>query len=139
MDLFSIRIITRDVKHLIEFYERTLGLTAEWRTQQFAELATPSCTIAIGSQATMDRFGAGAARAGENHTLILEFRVADVDREYERLAGEVKDIVQRPVTQPWGNRSWLFRDPDGNLVNFFTPVSAEAIARYQAAAQRRRA
>jgi hypothetical protein len=22
---------------------------------------------------------------------------------------------------PWGNRSLLFRDPDGNLVNFFTP------------------
>jgi hypothetical protein len=28
---------------------------------------------------------------------------------------------------PWGNRSLLFRDPDGNLVNFFTPVSAQAI------------
>ena len=24
---------------------------------------------------------------------------------------------------PWGNRSILFRDPDGNLVNFFTPVT----------------
>jgi hypothetical protein len=30
---------------------------------------------------------------------------------------------------PWGNRSTLFRDPDGNLVNLFTPVSADAIAR----------
>ena len=24
---------------------------------------------------------------------------------------------------PWGNRSILFRDPDGNLVDFFTPVT----------------
>jgi len=30
---------------------------------------------------------------------------------------------------PWGNRSLLFRDPDGNLVNFFTPFTKEAIAR----------
>jgi hypothetical protein len=27
----------------------------------------------------------------------------------------------------WGNRSLLFRDPDGNLVNFFTPVTPEAV------------
>jgi len=30
---------------------------------------------------------------------------------------------------PWGNRSLLFRDPDGNLVNFFSPVTPEAIKR----------
>jgi hypothetical protein len=35
-------------------------------------------------------------------------------------------LVQEPTTMPWGNRSLLFRDPDGNLVNFFTPVSPEA-------------
>jgi hypothetical protein len=28
---------------------------------------------------------------------------------------------------PWGNRTLPFRDPDGNLVNFFTPVTPEAI------------
>jgi hypothetical protein len=27
---------------------------------------------------------------------------------------------------PWGNRAMLFRDPDGNLINFFSqPASAE--------------
>ncbi len=30
---------------------------------------------------------------------------------------------------PWGNRSVLLRDPDGNLVNLFTPVTEEAIKR----------
>jgi uncharacterized glyoxalase superfamily protein PhnB len=136
MDLYSIRIITNDVSRLVDFYQQ-LGLAAEWRTDEFAELSTPSCTLAIGSQRTMDRFGAGAARAGENRTLILEFRVSDVDREYARLAGVVSDIVQEPVTQPWGNRSLLLRDPDGNLINLFTPVSAEAIARYPAGARPR--
>jgi hypothetical protein len=37
--------------------------------------------------------------------------------------------VQEPTTMPWGNRSILFRDPDGNLVNLFTPVSPEALQR----------
>jgi catechol 2,3-dioxygenase-like lactoylglutathione lyase family enzyme len=31
-------------------------------------------------------------------------------------------IVLEPTDQPWGNRSMLFRDPDGNLVNFFAPI-----------------
>jgi hypothetical protein len=31
---------------------------------------------------------------------------------------------------PWGNRSLLFRDPDGNLVNFFTPVTPAAIEKF---------
>ena len=38
----------------------------------------------------------------------------------------IGEFVQRPTTMPWGNRSLLFRDPDGNLINFFTPVTAEA-------------
>ncbi len=32
---------------------------------------------------------------------------------------------------PWGNRSLLFRDPDGNLINFFTPVTPEALRRQE--------
>jgi hypothetical protein len=31
---------------------------------------------------------------------------------------------------PRGNRSLLFRDPDGNLVNFFTPVTPAAIEKF---------
>ena len=86
--------------------------------------------MAIGSKRTMDLFGAGAARPADNHTAIIEFRVDDVDKEYEKLEKVIGDFVQRPTTQTWGNRSLLFRDPDGNLINFFTPVSAEAIKKY---------
>ncbi|GAA4704122.1 Glyoxalase/Bleomycin resistance protein/Dioxygenase superfamily protein [Promicromonospora umidemergens] len=54
--------------------------------------------------------------------MIIEFLVDDVDRVHENLTGFVTDFVNEPTTMPWGNRSLLFRDPDGNLVNFFTPV-----------------
>ena len=72
----------------------------------------------------------GQPRPADNHSAIIEFRVADVDKEYEKLEKVIGDFVQRPTTQPWGNRSLLFRDPDGNLINFFTPVSAEAIKKF---------
>jgi hypothetical protein len=31
---------------------------------------------------------------------------------------------------PRGNRSLLFRDPDGNPMNFFTPVTPQAIKKF---------
>ncbi|MFI9595482.1 VOC family protein [Nonomuraea sp. NPDC052265] len=65
----------------------------------------------------------------DNHSVIVEFLVDDVDRVYENLTGFVTDFVNEPTTMPWGNRSLLFRDPDGNLVNFFTPVTPAAVAR----------
>lgn len=54
---------------------------------------------------------------------------ADVDAEYGRLTDHLDEVVQVPTTMPWGNRSLLVRDPDGNLVNLFTPVTVDAIAR----------
>ncbi len=130
MNLVSIRIITKDIKRLVQFYEAALLSAPTWITEEFAEVATPGCTLAIGSERTMALFGAGAAHGADNRSVILEFRVDDVDKDYERLSGVVRDVVQKPVTQPWGNRSLLFRDPDGNLINLFTPVSTEARAKY---------
>jgi uncharacterized glyoxalase superfamily protein PhnB len=70
------------------------------------------------------------ARPADNHTVIIEFRVEDVDAGFRRLADAIDDsLVQAPTTMPWGNRSLLFRDPDGNLINFFTPIGAQAIKR----------
>ena len=130
MNFVSLRVITNDIKRLVRFYEKVTGLSATWYTDDFAELPTASCTLAIGSKRTMELFGAGAARPADNHTAIIEFRVDDVDREFNKLKGVLDEFVQEPTTQPWGNRSLLFRDPDENLINFFTPVSAEAKKKY---------
>ena len=130
MNLVSMRVITNDIKRLVGFYENITGLSATWFTEDFAELPTPACALAIGSKRTMEMFAAGAARPADNHTVIIEFRVDDVDGEYKKLKEVISDFVQEPTTKPWGNRSLLLRDPDGNLINFFTPVSAEAIKKY---------
>jgi uncharacterized glyoxalase superfamily protein PhnB len=62
--------------------------------------------------------------------VIIEFLVADVDGVHRNLAGSIAEIVTEPTTMPWGNRSLLVRDPDGNLVNFFTPVTPAAIEKF---------
>ncbi|CAN7420154.1 VOC family protein [Paenibacillus sp. LjRoot56] len=130
MNFASVRIITDDVDRLVKFYEKVMGVSAERPAPVFAELVLPSCTLAIGHSQTVQLFGAGSAVAAENRTVILEFRVHDVDAEYERLKPFVNEWVKEPTTMPWGNRAVLFRDPDGNLVNLFTPVTEEAIKRF---------
>ncbi|QFY10114.1 VOC family protein [Nonomuraea phyllanthi] len=124
MNFVSIRVITSDVARLVDFYERATGVAATWATEDFAELRTPGATLAIAGTRTVPLFAPGSARPADNHSVIIEFRVDDVDRVHRDLTGVVTDFVAGPTTMPWGNRSLLFRDPDGNLVNFFTPVRA---------------
>ena len=131
MNFVSIRVITEDTRRLVAFYEQVTGVAATRYTEDFAELTTPSFTLAIAHRRTMDLFAAGAAHPADNHSVIVEFRASDVDAEYQRLASLVGKPVQEPTTMPWGNRSLLFRDPDGNLVNFFTPVSPEAVKKFK--------
>ena len=130
MDLVSIRIITDDVSRLTDFYERATGVPADRLTEDFAELRTGSGTLAIGSTRTVPLFAPGSARPAANDTVIIEFLVDDVDGVHRNLTGFVTDFVNEPTTMPWGNRSLLVRDPDGNLVNFFTPVTPAAITKF---------
>ncbi|GHA54818.1 glyoxalase [Streptomyces tauricus] len=121
MDFVSIRVITGDVARLVAFYERVTGVAATWANDDFAELRTATATLAIASTRTVPLFAPGSARPAANHSVITEFLVADVDAVHKNLTGFVTDFVSEPTTMPWGNRSLLLRDPDGNLVNFFTP------------------
>ncbi|NIK21539.1 hypothetical protein FHS17_000706 [Paenibacillus lupini] len=60
----------------------------------------PSCTLAIGHSQTVQLFGAGTAVAADNHTVIIELRVHDVDAEYKRLKSFVDKWVKKPTTMP---------------------------------------
>lgn len=133
MNLVSTRIITADVEGLVNFYEKITGIQAIQYTPDFAELQMPNATIAIGSTRTLQLFGGDhVAKPASNQSTIIEFLINDADQEFERLKDFLSSkMVQEPTVMPWGNKSLLFRDPDGNLVNFFTPVSKEAIEKFK--------
>lgn len=130
MDLASVRLITDNLDDMVAFYENVTGVTADRPAPVFAELRFPSCALALGHTSTARLFN-NAALPAENKTAIIEWVVDDVDAEYERLKPVVSVWEQEPTLMPWGNRSILFRDPDGNLVNLFTPVTEDAITRFR--------
>jgi catechol 2,3-dioxygenase-like lactoylglutathione lyase family enzyme len=129
MDFADVRIISNDLDRIVGFYEQVTGVSAVWPAPVFASLRLPSANIDFGHAQTAQLFK-DAAHPADNQTVIIDFLVDDVDKEYERLKTIVSDWVLEPTMMPWGNRSIVFRDPDGNLVNLFTPVSEEAIKRF---------
>lgn len=130
MNLVSLRIISPEIKRLVAFYEKITNLSAKWYTEDFAEITTASGTLAIGSTRTMSLFGKDLIHKGINNSVIIEFRVANVDEQYGKIKDLLNGIIQEPTTMPWGNRSLMFSDPDGNLINFFTPVTPDAIKKF---------
>ena len=44
------------------------------------------------------------------------FRSDDLDGTFEKVRASGAEVLQEPVSQPWGARDCAFRDPSGNLV-----------------------
>lgn len=95
MKIVSLRIITGDIKRLVQFFEKATALAAKWSTEDFAEIVTGSFTLAIGSTRTLSFFGEGVAQPANNKSVIIEFHVENVDVEYERIKDLTSDIVQK--------------------------------------------
>ena len=129
MKFASTRLVARDIKNLVGFYEKVMNKKAEWLVPTFAEIVTPAATLAINTAETVALFKEGSAEPGVNRTAILEFQVDDVDAEFARLKAEVQ-VVLEPKTMPWGNRAAQFRDPEGSLVSMYTPVTDAAKKRF---------
>ena len=117
-------LITNNVNQLIQFYEPILELKAQKSGEDYAEFHTGVGVLAIFSAGAQEKYIPGSAEPARNKSVILEFQVADLDKEYVRLQSLVQTWVKPPTTQPWGTRSIYFRDPDGNLVDFYTPPKA---------------
>jgi len=123
--LMHVCLITDNVNRLVQFYEPVLGLKAQRSGEDYAEFHTGAGVLAVFSMAAQEKYIPGSAEVAKNKSAILEFSVADVDKEYARLQGVVKTWVKPPTTQPWGTRSIYFRDPDGNLVDFYVPAKVQ--------------
>ncbi|WIB16183.1 VOC family protein [Curtobacterium sp. MCPF17_050] len=124
MSFASIRIVTDDLDGLVAFYERVTGQQAERPAPVFAQFVGPGASLAIASTATVAVLG-GALTPATNRSVFIEFEVADVDGAFAELGLTGEDVVLEPTTMPWGNRSALVRDPDGNVVNLFSSPTTD--------------
>jgi len=115
-------LITEHFTQLVDFYQRVLGIAPGLSSGVYAEFPTGAGVLAIFMAGEQERYIPGSAWPASNKSTILEFKVANVDDEFVRLHKFVRDWVKPPTNQPWGTRSFYFRDPDGNLIDFYAAV-----------------
>ena len=126
MELVQARLVTDDVEALAAFYGKLVEAEVALN-EYYVEVPAGPATIGFSKRRFTEYRQSAATPAAGGHgqsELVLDFMVADVDAEYDRIAALDVDWVMPPTTQPWGNRSMIFRDPDGNLVNVFSRSSA---------------
>jgi predicted enzyme related to lactoylglutathione lyase len=101
LDFAFIRVISDDLEPVVQFYERVTGVSVVRPAPVFAQLRLPSCTIAF-DRAQTARLFEYAAHAADNQTVMIEFRVDDVDKEFERPKTFVSEWALERTTMPGG-------------------------------------
>lgn len=122
MELVQSRIVTDDVPRLAAFYAALVGAPVVLN-EYYVEVPAGPASVAFSRRRFTEYPGAAAAglapRADE---IVLDFLVGDVDAEHGRIAALGAGVLGPPATQPWGNRSMICTDPEGHLINVFSPV-----------------
>lgn len=106
--------ITNDVLRLRAFYEAVFGGASEG-DEWHSTLNVSGLHMVFLLERNSD-FYYDFAENGNN--TVLSFNVDNLDAEYERLQSLGAEMVNAPTTHPWGARSFQFRDPGGNILNF---------------------
>lgn len=115
-------LINGKFTQLVDFYQHVLDIAPRVSNGVYAEFPTGEGVLAIFTGEAQEQYIPGSAMPASNKSAILEFKVASVDEEFMRLHNFVKSWVKPPTNQPWGTRSFYFRDLDGNLIDFYSPV-----------------
>ena len=127
--LASVRIITHDLLRTVGFYEVLTGAAPNYLTEDFVELVTPSATLAVSHARRVPFLADDTPGRALNDNAIVEFWVDDAEAQFATLHaafGKALDVVQPPTMMTWGNMSVVIRDPNGILVNLYTPMTRDA-------------
>jgi len=122
VELVQARLVTDDVAGLAAFYAGLVQAEVPLNEYYVEVPAGPGHASAAAQYSVNRRLEKptviGPARPPRE--VVLDFQVADVDAEYPRISALGVGWVLPPTTQPWGSRSMVFNDPEGNLVNVFS-------------------
>jgi catechol 2,3-dioxygenase-like lactoylglutathione lyase family enzyme len=119
----GICLVTKDLLRLRSFYAAILQVEAEGDAT-FTMLSTQGAALSIFTEEGMERMAPRSMQDSGCGRYTLEFEVGDVDSEFERLKALGVTLVKPLTTQTWGRRSVWFRDPEGNIINFFSNVDS---------------
>ena len=125
-------IMTDDVAGTARFYRDNFRFSPAFESDWYVHLQSSedeSVNIAVlqGDHETVPE----AAR-GRVSGLIINFEVADVDREFQRAEANGLPILLALRDEPFGQRHFITSDPNGVLIDVIKPIppSEEFLKQY---------
>jgi lactoylglutathione lyase len=117
-----IGLFPQDLARMVEFYKALLEVEVEWDGEgPYAEFKHEGIRFAMYARAELPALldQEPDYTRGINGTLELAIdlpRFEDVEGEYERALSLGAKPVYAPRMEPWGMRSSIVADPEGNLI-----------------------
>lgn len=122
-----ITILTDDVPRLAAFYRDTLGFAVQQDLGQYVEFESSGVRFALCARSILQAASGDASytEARRGHAFELAFPCdspAEVDRAYADIVARGATPIHAPADMPWGQRTALFADPDGNIHELFADL-----------------
>jgi lactoylglutathione lyase len=115
-------VFVKDLPQMVRFYRDVLGLEIDWDGKgPYAEFKHDGVRFAMYERAQLPTLlnQIPTYPSGLNGTFELAIDLpvsADVDREFDRIVTAGAQPVYAPRDEPWGMRSSMITDPEGNLI-----------------------
>ena len=130
MKFSNVRLLVSDYKKCFKFYNEELGLEPLWGDvdgcyasfkvaegiEGFAIFVSDFMAPAVGNA---DK----SQPSGYREKSMVSFEVENVDETYQAFSAKGVHFINQPTDMPdWGMRVVHLRDPEENLIEFFTPL-----------------
>jgi predicted enzyme related to lactoylglutathione lyase len=124
------RLLVADFERTFRFYREVVGLPTTYPP----DASGPYAEFELGGDKYLGLFDRAlmleavgrppdSKRSPDDHALLC-MSVEDVDGEARRLQGLGVELAAPPADhEPWGMRTAYVRDPEGNLVELYGPLS----------------
>lgn len=132
MKFSNVRLLVKDYKKCFKFYTEQLGFEPLWGDENgcyasfkvadgiegFAIFVSDFMALAVGNEEKTQPIGS-------REKSMIVFEVENVDETYQTFLRKGIRFINKPTDMPdWGMRVVHLRDPEENLIEFFTPLAA---------------
>jgi catechol 2,3-dioxygenase-like lactoylglutathione lyase family enzyme len=132
MKFSNVRLLVKDYKKCFKFYTEQLGFEPLWGDENgcyasfkvadgiegFAIFVSDFMASVVGNEEKTQPIGS-------REKSMIVFEVKNVDETYQTFLGKGISFINKPTDMPdWGMRVVHLRDPEENLIEFFTPLAA---------------
>ena len=125
-------IMTGDVAGTARFYQDNFRFSPAFESDWYVHLQsdedeTVNIAVLQGDHETIPEPGRGRVSG-----LLINFEVEDVDAEYAQARERGLPILRELRDEPFGQRHFITRDPNGVLIDVITPIppSEEFLKQY---------